>query len=221
MIGVGKRVEIVQMQHSRSANFTTTHVQLSHQVTREDAREAIMRFLVTEASYEEAVQWLQRRYGSSEAIIDRLYRRLEELKADGRHSSSAKTSGPNRDDMAQLANREEDVNKRQLFTQIFRKFSQPVQAKILEKMSELENLKLWDWKRFYAIVDDIISNKKLIKEAQTTGPNSVEHRSNAKANEHSNGNRRPYQAPECLYCKRSTHRSIECTSLTMPQRAAF
>ncbi|VDP56129.1 unnamed protein product [Heligmosomoides polygyrus] len=85
--------------------------------------------------------------------------------------------------MAQLANREEDVNQRQLLTQIFRKFSQPIQLRILEKKSELENPKLWDWKRFHAIVDDIISKKELIEEAQITG-------SNTEANLHSNRNRR-------------------------------
>lgn len=123
--------------------------------------------------------------------------------------------------MAQLANREEDVNQRQLLTQIFRKFSQPIQLKILEKKSELENPKLWDWKRFHTVVDDIISKKELIEEAQITGSYTVDYRSNSEANAPSNRNRRPYTAPECLYCKQTTHRSIECTSVPMPQRAAF
>uniref|UniRef100_A0A8L8K0M0 Integrase catalytic domain-containing protein n=1 Tax=Heligmosomoides polygyrus TaxID=6339 RepID=A0A8L8K0M0_HELPZ len=91
----------------------------------------------------------------------------------------------------------------------------------LEKKSELENPKLWDWKRFHTVVDDIISKKELIEEAQITGSYTVDYRSNSEANAPSNRNRRPYTAPECLYCKQTTHRSIECTSVPMPQRAAF
>ncbi|VDP54939.1 unnamed protein product [Heligmosomoides polygyrus] len=87
--------------------------------------------------------------------------------------------------------------------------------------SELGNPKLCDWKRFHAIVDDIISKKELIEEAKTTGLNIVDYRSNTEADAHSNRNASPNSAPECLCCKQTTHRSMKCTSVPMAQRAAF
>ncbi|VDP23118.1 unnamed protein product [Heligmosomoides polygyrus] len=50
--------------------------------------------------------------------------------------------------------------------------SQPIQLKMLEEKSEFENSKQWDWKRFHAVVDDIILKKELIEEAQITGFNT-------------------------------------------------
>ncbi|VDO28845.1 unnamed protein product, partial [Heligmosomoides polygyrus] len=74
------------------------------------------------------------------------------------------------------------------------------EVEILEKKSELENPKLWDWKRFHTVVDDIISKKELIEEAQITGSYTVDYRSNTEANAPITGSytihRRPINADD-------------------------
>ncbi|CAJ0605487.1 unnamed protein product [Cylicocyclus nassatus] len=110
----------------------------------------------------------------------------------------------------------QDVNQRLVLSLVSRKFSAEIQAKALERRERLTDSQQWTWSALQKDLQDIITTKERIERSQEliTKPHTPLSPLRGESQE-----RRPI--PACIYCKRSNHRSVECRTVSISERAAF
>ncbi|EPB68238.1 Pao retrotransposon peptidase, partial [Ancylostoma ceylanicum] len=173
------------------------------------------RFQISETGYEEAITWLQSRFGREEVIVEQLYAKLEKLQAEGQTTKEQrKLLDQVATTMTQLASKGQDVNHLQVLNQVFRKFAEQVQTKALKRRIKLPSASMWTWQKLREDLEDIISTKERMEETQAL---------NAQIRrERKQGERPKAMTPStCFYCNKSNHKPVECRTVPPHERAAF
>ncbi|EYC41335.1 hypothetical protein Y032_0573g164 [Ancylostoma ceylanicum] len=109
-----------------------------------EIQETMTRFQISETGYEEAITWLQSRFGREDVIVEQLYAKLEKLQAEGQTTTDQrKLLDQVATTMTQLASKGQDVNHMQVLNQVFRKFGEQVQIKALKRRIKLPSASMW------------------------------------------------------------------------------
>ncbi|VDL84674.1 unnamed protein product [Nippostrongylus brasiliensis] len=163
-----------------------------------------------------------KRYDNNEQIIDQLYRRLEQVEADSLSTyHQRKLLDQIAMIIAQLETKQEDVNHRQLLTQISRKFSTEIQLKVLERKAEHGGPRAWNWTCLYAELDGIISKKRYIEETQELAMRGRASKFTMNTETYpTKPHRNTQRKPECLYCEQITHSYTSCQAIPLQERFA-
>ncbi|KAL6735306.1 hypothetical protein Aduo_005761 [Ancylostoma duodenale] len=184
-----------------------------------EIQEAMGRFQIWERGYEEAVAWLQDRFGKEDVIVEQLYAKLEKLRADGRSTrDQRKLLEQISTTMTQLASKGQDVKYMQLLNQIFKKFAEEIQTKALKRRTKLQSAGMWTWQKFRDDLEGIISTRECMEETQTL---NAEIQRDWKQRE---GIKVPVsntRSSTCFYCQKSNHKPVECRIVPFHERTAF
>ncbi|CAJ0608218.1 unnamed protein product [Cylicocyclus nassatus] len=182
-----------------------------------EARQTAAQFQVVEASYQLVIEALKKKYGEDASIIEDLLMQLETTKAEGLSTKlQANLLERITAILTQLAAKGQDVNQRLVLNLVLRKFSAEIQAKAFERRERLTDSQQWTWSVLQKDLQDIITTKERIERSQEliTKPHTPLSPLRGESQE-----RRPI--PACIYCKRSNHRSVECRTVPISERAAF
>ncbi|CAJ0609551.1 unnamed protein product [Cylicocyclus nassatus] len=182
-----------------------------------EARKTAAQFQVVEASYQLVIEALKKKYGEDASIIEDLLMQLETTKAEGMSTKlQANLLERITAILTQLAAKGQDVNQRLVLNLVLRKFNAEIQAKALERRERLTDSQQWTWSALQKDLQDIITTKERIERSQEliTKPHTPLSPLRGK-----NQDKRPI--PACIYCKRSNHRSVECRTVPISERAAF
>ncbi|CAJ0591060.1 unnamed protein product [Cylicocyclus nassatus] len=182
-----------------------------------EARQTAAQFQVVEASYQLVIEALKKKYGEDASIIEDLLMQLETTKAEGLSTKlQANLLERITAILTQLAAKGQDVNQRLVLNLVLRKFSAEIQAKAFERRERLTDSQQWTWSVLQKDLQDIITTKERIERSQEliTKPHTPLSPLKGESQE-----RRPI--PACIYCKRSNHRSVECRTVPISERAAF
>ncbi|KAK6011979.1 zinc knuckle, partial [Ostertagia ostertagi] len=184
-----------------------------------EIRETIGRFQITERGYTEAIEWLKKRYGKDDIIIEQLYARLEKIQSKGRTTKAQRQLFEEiATTVTQLRNKGQDVSHRQLLTQITRKFEESIQEKIITKKAEMTQSNSWTWDNLSNVIEDTLSRRELVEEMREfTQGGRGEENSSQWLKKTSN----KVFDTTCLYCRRTNHPASECREVPPNERIAF
>uniref|UniRef100_A0A7I4YN27 DUF4145 domain-containing protein n=1 Tax=Haemonchus contortus TaxID=6289 RepID=A0A7I4YN27_HAECO len=134
-----------------------------------EAREVIKRYAITDENYEEAVKFLQNKYGDTSKLIDKLQRRLESAKAEGTGISAQRRLLeyiiPT---ISQLEKEKVSLNGSYRVRKILAKFNASLQHAVLttplsQNISETE----WSMQQAVQLLDQLISTEERISDMVT------------------------------------------------------
>ncbi|XGW15864.1 hypothetical protein V3C99_001375, partial [Haemonchus contortus] len=179
-----------------------------------EARQTAAQFEVIEENYPIVIDLLKKKYGSNSLIIEELLAQLEQIRADGSNTrQQANLLERVTALLMQLSTKGQDINHRLILNMVLRKFNGDIQAKALEKRENLEDINQWTWSTLRQHLSVIIDSKERIERSQEAMRKSTQF-----VQDRTSLNR---SAAACIYCKRSNHRSIECRTVPLQERAAF
>ncbi|KAK5983951.1 hypothetical protein GCK32_008183, partial [Trichostrongylus colubriformis] len=185
-----------------------------------EIKETIGRFRISREGYDEAINWLKRHYERDDIIIEQLYTKLETTQNTGNSTAEQRRLfNQIATTVTQLRNKGQDVNHRQLLTQITRKFEERIQEKIIAKKAELIQSNLWNWDSLREVVEDALSRRELIEEMRELERRRGEPRENPTQGIRKAAPRE--KGPACLYCKRTNHPARECRAVPENERISF
>ncbi|VDO35875.1 unnamed protein product [Haemonchus placei] len=179
-----------------------------------EARQTAAHFEVIEENYLIVNDLLKKKYGSNSLIVGELLAQLKEIRADG--SSTRQQANLLERITAllmQLSTKGQNINHRLISNMVLRKFNGDIQAKALEKRENLEDINQWTWSTLRQHLSVIIDSKERIERSQ-----EAMRRNTQLVKDRTSLNR---SAAACIYCKRSNHRSIDCRTVPLQERAAF
>nr|CDJ97433.1 Protein of unknown function DUF1759 and Zinc finger domain containing protein [Haemonchus contortus] len=179
-----------------------------------EARQTAAQFEVIEENYPIVIDLLKKKYGSNSLIVEELLAQLEQIRADGSNTrQQANLLERVTALLMQLSTKGQDINHRLILNMVLRKFNGDIQAKALEKRENLEDINQWTWSTLRQHLSVIIDSKERIERSQEAMRKSTQF-----VQDRTSLNR---SAAACIYCKRSNHRSIECRTVPLQERAAF
>ncbi|VDL67877.1 unnamed protein product [Nippostrongylus brasiliensis] len=172
-----------------------------------------MRFQVSEANYQKAIDFLRSKYADKEAIMLHLIQQLESMSLQ---STSLKEQRILLDELyvviAQLRDKGEQVDGQWLVKQVLAKFPQQVQREILRRKCSMEEPFSMQW--LLDTLDKYISceEKIAIFTSSDKGKQPAGEERPAKGQS-------PRQIPACMYCNQ-LHKATNCTRYPTPQERA-
>ncbi|KAK5967515.1 hypothetical protein GCK32_019892, partial [Trichostrongylus colubriformis] len=172
-------------------------------------KETIGRFQITREGYNEAIGWLKRHYERDDVIIEQLYTKLERIQNTGKTTAEQRRLfNQIATTVAQLRIKGENVDHRQLLTQITRKFEESIQDRIITRKAELMQTNTWNWDSLRDTVEDTLSRRELIEEMRELTRGEGRSR---EAPVQGTGRTTPRgMEPPCVYCKGTNHPAAEC-----------
>ncbi|KIH65592.1 zinc knuckle [Ancylostoma duodenale] len=177
------------------------------------------RFQISERGSEEAVAWLQDRFGKEDVIVKQLYAKLGKLRADGRLTKDQrKLLDQVSTTMTQLPSKGQDVNHMQLLNQVFRKFAEEIQGRALKGRTKLPSASMWTLQTFRDDLEEIILTRERMEETQKLNEEIQRDRKQMEGSKVAVPNTR---SSTCFYCQKANHKPVECRIVPFHERTAF
>ncbi|VDL75821.1 unnamed protein product [Nippostrongylus brasiliensis] len=181
-----------------------------------EPRRAVLRFQVSEANYQRAIDFLHSKYTDKEVILHDLIQRLESASLQ---SNSLKEQRGLLDQLqviiAQLRDKGEQVDNQLLFELVLAKFPAQVQREVLKKKGSMEEP--LSMQGMLDVLEKYISSEERIA-SLTSNDKGKQPQQITKQERPSIG--QPLRKPvQCMYCDES-HRAVDCSKLDSPQLRA-
>ncbi|KIH59879.1 zinc knuckle, partial [Ancylostoma duodenale] len=178
---------------------------------KDEARDLVRRYPVTENNYKHAIELLRTTYGDNSKLVKNLQFRLEKAAAKGNSIEEQRQLWQYvMPIVSQLQEKGIYLDGSFLAHKILSKFSTPIQRRALElRVNSTMNENSWKLSELLSDIDHLISTEEKIRDMLESNPSTTTNNIIAKQKQNEVPNF-PTKFLPCLFCNMTNHKSVNC-----------